>query len=77
MSSVNSLGGVRKPDSQVHRTVITTGDVAQVPKQGPFALVSCATLGGSKRGRYGFDDGNETCGACRDGSQSRKSKAAN
>jgi len=28
-------------------------------------------------GRYGFDDGNETCGACRDGSQSRKSKAAN
>jgi len=29
------------------------------------------------RGRYGFDDGNETCGACRDGSQSRKSKAAN
>ena len=26
-------------------------------------------------GRYGFDDGNETCGACRDDSQSRKSKA--
>ena len=31
----------------------------------------------SSWGRYGFDDGNETCGACRDGSQSRKSKAAN
>ena len=23
------------------------------------------------RGRYGFDDGHETCGACRDDSQSR------
>jgi len=28
-------------------------------------------------GRYGFDGSNEPWGACRDGSQSRKSKAAN
>jgi len=28
-------------------------------------------------GRFGFDAGNKVLGACREGSQSRKSKAAN
>jgi hypothetical protein len=27
------------------------------------------------RGRFGFDDGYKPCGACRDDSESRKSKA--
>lgn len=30
-----------------------------------------------QRGRLGFDAGDETQGACRDGSESRKSKAVN
>jgi len=53
------------------------GDTAQVPKLSCSTMSYCATIPGSNWGRYGFDDGNETCGACRDGSQSRKSKAAN
>ena len=35
------------------------------------------TLRVSEWGRFGFDAGDKVLGACREGSQSRKSKAAN